>query len=176
MTPQAQLMQAAMQSIEKLDDESFIKIAKKLEKSQKTIVKLYREIIYDNYVLFQRIFIVSYKKEIRTKILASYLGVSETCINMSPSKEELEKLSLYMMTCECLAEIYKFIKISLGLSSKEFVVSWHMLNESEELKNMFFDAKLDPELLDEKTKKYYLKEKEAQVAEKEFIASKKAKE
>lgn len=175
MTPNACVIQDAMNEVEKLTDSTFIAISKKLKKSFKSIVGLYKEAICDNSVLVKRIFIASFVKEVRIKVMSDYIGIPSKTLSMSPDLESIEKLTLFMMTCESLAEIYEIVKISFGLSPKEFVISWHMMNETNELKDLFFRMEFNPDILDEKTRKYYLEEKRAQKAEAEFKDSQEAK-
>ena len=172
MTPQACEIQRAMHNLEKLEKHDVERISKKIKKSWKTIIKLFKEIIYEDKLIFDRLFLSSYTPSVRHQILCMYLNVSPDKFKMSPMLNELEKLSIYMMTCETLSSIYRTITEFYNLTMNEFIISWYMLNETDELRQMFFAVTLDPEILNDTTKKVYIKERESMQAEMDYMLSK----
>lgn len=162
MTPEATEMLNALNMPIKATLDSEIK---KLSRLINPLVDVFREILLSDRVKFERIFLMNWSNEERYRIVGDFIKAHPGDIQWSPERDEVLRFSAEMITGEILADIFKSARIACGITLKEFVMAWRVLNESGEMKNIMFSKQLDVEKLHPQVKEVYLDEQRQKESE-----------
>ena len=121
----------------------------RVSKYIKPVRDVFREILMSDDTVFRRLFAPNFKTKEQNKIIAEYLNASEAYVACSPDRDEVIRFSLYIMTCEILADLFETMKHACGLGVRDFLIIWFILNEKNEFKRILIERSYDIDLLEE---------------------------
>lgn len=160
MTPRAiEMLDALHAAPLKVDVLSQGAEAKKLASVINSLVKVFDEMLLADRTMLERIFLMNWCAEERYRIASEYIGSPVNCIMGSPDRDEVVRCAAEMVTSEVLAEIFSVAKSACSISLKEFVLGWRILNESGEMRHMFFSSNIQADKLHPAVKEAYLLDK-----------------
>ena len=159
MTPEAQQIHEVMNSIDKMSEAQMTSIMLRVDKHIRPTMAIFRELLLNDTVMFERLFAPNFIKKEQNRIIANFLNTNVISVAASPDRDEIMRFSLYIITCEILAKVFEVVKHAGGIGLREFLVIWFILNDKNEFKKVLMDKNIDPDLLDEKIRATFLKEK-----------------
>lgn len=167
MTPAAQKMHEVMSSIDKLSEAQMAAIMRKVTKHINAVTDVFTELLYTDDVMFRRLFAPNFIRREQDRIISEFLGVDVINIGAAPERDEIVRFSLYIITCEILAQVFETVRLACGLQHKEFCVIWFILNERNSFKKIMITKNIDMNLVDPKIRGVLMKEKKELAALKE---------
>jgi len=158
MNESEQRINTSLAKLSSVTQEETIALVKKMNNTLSGVSEVFSEHLIHDDVKFKQMFLMSYADKEKLNIVSNFLGLNRDMIAASPKIHETIKFTAHLITVKLLAEIFESLSHVMELTIREFTIIWKLMNETGEMKSIFFSKSLEPSHLEPSVKLAYERE------------------